>query len=302
MNGESVTPDGNQMAIRPAIKKLTDHYNSLKGDAFAEFKLNLDLGSYPEVMDDNFLEAARKIRGAIVNMPMKHLGFSQFGEHYSLIRKAETGRLTKVSLYDLIMGAGYFEIREELYEVLLELGPIIVGEESILSSWASYTERAADRITEAPELDQKEILNILTQSHHDIRDTQEIRKLVRNNKSLNKCVWSGKQLTDHNLHVDHIIPFSVWQNNELWNLLPATNTVNANKSDKIPTPGLITRSGERILETWNIYRENFGDRFLREAFNGLGYKQTDDLDSALEALIFKSEYLIEKRGMPAFEG
>jgi CRISPR/Cas system Type II protein with McrA/HNH and RuvC-like nuclease domain len=200
------------------------------------------------------------------------------------------------------MSAGYFEIHEELYEVLLELGPIIVGEESILSNWATYTERAAGRITEAPDLDQKTILNILTQSHHDIRDTQEIRKLVLQKEGLNRCVWSGNKLTENNMHVDHVIPFSVWQNNELWNLLPATNTINSNKSDKIPTPGLITRSGERILEIWSIYRENFGDRFLREAFNGLGYKQTDDLNSALDALKFKSEYLIEKRGMPAFEG
>lgn len=302
MNGESISPDGKQMAIRPAIKRLTDHYNMLEGDAFSQFKLDLDLGSYPDKLKDDFLEAAKKVRGTIISMPMKHLGFSQFGEHYSLIRKAESGRLTKVSLYNLIMGAGYFEIREELYQVLLELGPIIVGEESILSSWATYTERAADRISEAPDLDQKAILNLLTQSHHDIRDTQEIRRLVLNNEGLQRCVWSGNKLTENNMHVDHVIPYSIWQNNELWNLLPATNSINTNKSDKIPTPDLINRSSERILETWSIYKENFGDRFLKEAFNGLGYNANEELYKALESLIFKSEYLIEKRGMPAFEG
>jgi hypothetical protein len=50
------------------------------------------------------------------------------------------------------------------------------------------------------------------------------------------CVWSGRQLGARNFVVDHANPFSLWGNNDLWNLLPADRTVNGRKSDKSCQP------------------------------------------------------------------
>jgi hypothetical protein len=78
--------------------------------------------------------------------------------------------------------------------------------------------------------------------------------------------------------------------------------VNRKKSDKIPSPDLIDKSGQRIIEMWKGYEIHFTTRFIRDAFNGLGYTQGNNLSNALDSLIFKSTYLIEKRGLPAFDG
>lgn len=303
MNGEAPSPEeGMQMAIRPEMKKLTEHYRDLGSNAFAQFKMDIDLGNIPGFMMGDFLKAAKKIRKTIIKMPMKHLGFSQYEEHYHLMRKGASGRLSRVSLYHLIAGCGTFEIKKDLYEMLLELGPVIVGEESILNSWATYTTRAADLNQNVPDLQHNRILDVLSISHQDIRDTNEIRRLVALKDELSYCVWTGRRLDTGNLHVDHVIPFSVWQNNQLWNLLPASDTANSNKSDKIPSPELIDKCCDRIIHTWSLYDEHFDKRFKADAYTGLGYSGEGELITAVDSLKFKSEYLIKRRGMPAYDG
>ncbi|WP_418156223.1 HNH endonuclease domain-containing protein [Pseudomonas aeruginosa] len=49
-----------------------------------------------------------------------------------------------------------------------------------------------------------------------------------------RCTWSGRPLNQR-FAVDHAIPFSLWANNDLWNLLQVDQQVNANKSDKLPS-------------------------------------------------------------------
>lgn len=54
-----------------------------------------------------------------------------------------------------------------------------------------------------------------------MRHDQVYTKLFRNGHTP-ECVWSGKPITDIALlHVDHMIPFAVWKNNNLRDLLPA---------------------------------------------------------------------------------
>lgn len=298
------TPDGQgtRLAIRDVMEKVTKYYTKLGNNAFEEFNLNLHLGTSDQFHHNDLIDAARKIQRIIINMPMKYLGVSQFGEHYSLVRKVQLGKIEKVTLYDLIYDAGSFEIHEDLYDVLLELGPIIIGSESILESWASFSEKASERNNKIPTVSKHMVLNILSLDPKAIRETNEIRKIFKEDQNLNYCVWTGKKLAPNTFEVDHIIPFSIWHNNDLWNLLPTSTAVNRKKSDKIPSPDLINKSGQRIIEMWKGYEKHFTTRFTRDAFNGLGYIQGNNLSNALDSLIFKSTYLIEKRGLPAFEG
>lgn len=48
------------------------------------------------------------------------------------------------------------------------------------------------------------------------------------------CVWTDQSLTK-GFDVDHAIPFSLWKNNDLWNLFPADPRVNNGKRDR-PMP------------------------------------------------------------------
>ncbi|WP_048145888.1 HNH endonuclease domain-containing protein [Methanoplanus limicola] len=67
------------------------------------------------------------------------------------------------------------------------------------------------------------------------------------------------------MSVDHMIPFSVWKNNDLWNLLPALNSVNSKKSDKIPSPALIEKRSDAITGYWDILHEKYRSGLKRKS-------------------------------------
>ncbi|MBS4218330.1 HNH endonuclease [Bacillus sp. FJAT-49711] len=52
----------------------------------------------------------------------------------------------------------------------------------------------------------------------------------------NKCFYCGKSLSERkgNIHVDHFIPWSFVQSDQIWNLVLACRTCNLAKSDKVP--------------------------------------------------------------------
>jgi hypothetical protein len=71
--------------------------------------------------------------------------------------------------------------------------------------------------------------------------------------------------------VDHAIPFSLWGNNDLWNLLPADKAVNGQKSDKLPTSELLKSSQPQILDCWRLTRDSMPQAFDRQAAHLLGH-------------------------------
>ena len=66
------------------------------------------------------------------------------------------------------------------------------------------------------------------------------------------CVWCGKPILEPDLHVDHVIPFSLWGDNGRPNLMPAHKKENHQKRDKIPSPELIGRCKDRLIRYLNI--------------------------------------------------
>jgi hypothetical protein len=100
-----------------------------------------------------------------------------------------------------------------------------------------------------------------------------------------------------------MIPFSVWKNNNLWNLLPTLESVNGKKRDKIPTPGTIEKRSDAIVTYWNYMHDVYPKRFSREinlALIGSPEKIPGWQNIALERLGEKCEYLIDVRGFDAW--
>ncbi len=54
------------------------------------------------------------------------------------------------------------------------------------------------------------------------------------------CFWCGRRLTAK-VQVDHVIPWSYYANNEIFNLVLSDAACNGNKSDRLVTPDLIER-------------------------------------------------------------
>jgi hypothetical protein len=120
------------------------------------------------------------------------------------------------------------------------------------------------------------------------------------------CVWTGKAIrTPQDLHIDHAIPFSLWKNNQFWNLLPAEKHVNASKSARIHAPALIEARSEVIIENWTILDRAYPHRFRQEIAVSLtgGEAGGNNLyEQGIDHLVEKYEYLIDIRGFDEWKG
>lgn len=65
--------------------------------------------------------------------------------------------------------------------------------------------------------------------------------------------------------MDHAIPFALWGNNDLWNLVPADPKINLSKSDKLPASELLEESKPRIVASWDVLRDRLPEAFDRQA-------------------------------------
>lgn len=120
-----------------------------------------------------------------------------------------------------------------------------------------------------------------------VRDTKLVAKRF-SELSNSPCVWSGSQITQGQLNIDHAIPFAHWPCNHLWNLFPTTKAINSLKSDRIPNPKTLSTSKHRIKDWWRtgfIDHETWSERFWIEANAGLpALKGSEDIDDLFEAM------------------
>lgn len=130
------------------------------------------------------------------------------------------------------------------------------------------------------------------------RETQAARQVFAQTSDL-ACVWTGKRLTVFD--VDHVLPYSLWHNNDLWNLLPAAPAVNAKKRDRIPTRALLAASQARIFRYWDVLQAQFPQRFGREAERLLGTQHRGHAE-LLGAVSEAAETTALQRGVERFEG
>ncbi len=137
-------------------------------------------------------------------------------------------------------------------------------EDSIIVRWARLT----DEINRTA--NPGRYLALLMASPQDERDTSEVRQALSNSHNL-QCVWTGKPLR-RDYAIDHVIPYAVWGNNDLWNLLPALPQVNLAKSDALPARPLLIKRKDVIIDYWQRYAQisEFQPRFaiqIRRALN-----------------------------------
>jgi SAM-dependent methyltransferase len=129
-------------------------------------------------------------------------------------------------------------------------------------------------------------LDLITKSvQKDERDTYPVRKMLKGRRI--SCVWTGKEIVDYD--VDHVIPWSLWRNNDLWNLLPADPKVNNAKRDRIPTPKLIAKNIHAFRKYWEIYEESFPELFQKQIQKALGVdgKSEREIIEAMEQTLIR---------------
>ena len=117
------------------------------------------------------------------------------------------------------------------------------------------------------------------------------------------CVWTERRLADE-FDVDHAIPFVLWRNNDLWNLLPAARTVNNQKRDRLPTRSLVLARKPLIIDYWTCMRKAHPERFAFEIEKlvGAGQGASGNWENRLfNAVAEAVEFTALQRGVERWE-
>lgn len=90
------------------------------------------------------------------------------------------------------------------------------------------------------------------------------------------CIYTGKEIRIGNYAVDHFMPWSFVAHDQLWNLVPADNSINSSKSDKLPPlDRYLQKMAEEHRKAIKIYLEAGKKESALDDFSSLGYTPRD---------------------------
>jgi hypothetical protein len=289
------------LAFGIQFKEVIKQYNKIGG--FSAFYNDLKNKGIPNHLHFEFISLAKKIKDTIMGMPMKHIGYSLNNGHYSIFQKETVPTIKTIKEIDLevlIKNFGTFSIPIEYYEAFQILGSFISGQDSILFKWAEFSVKASKE-----NLSFEKAINYVLKSPVTEREASESKRIFTSllKKEGNVfCVWSGNSIEKY--EVDHVIPFSIWKNNDFWNLLPSDKKTNNHKRDKIPSISLIENRKDLIIQYWELLNKNQSERFQKEiqvALLGNNSKNNWKV-KAFEHLKSSCNYLINGRGFTEWNG
>jgi len=289
INGEA------KLAFELQYKDLIKRYEVLGG--FSVFYNDLKNKGIPAELADDFVALTKKMRQTITTMPMKYIGRSLNEDYYSIFQFETTGRISRPELIDieyLIHSCGSFSIPETYHEAFKIIGSFVSGQDSILFKWAEFSVNASNEKLTVAQVVNEVLKNPVTEREAQV-SIRMFKDMVASEQQV-YCVWTGDEI--RRFDVDHVIPFSVWKNNDLWNLLPSRAVVNNAKRDKIPAPALIETRKDLIIHYWELLNQHQAQRFQKELRIALlGNKAAENWQStAIEQLKNSCAYLINKRG------
>ena len=284
-----------KLAFQDKFLPIINYYNTYGG--LSAFYYDLRVKGISEEVNSEFYELVKELRRNIVINPMKFIGKSINKSEYSIYNYQNNGSLRKAEIQNsnwLIRSCGTFSIPIKYFDAFKILGSFISGSDNVLFKWAEFSVNASGK-----KLNSEKILSEILKSpitERDVLCSKQLYKNILKESGTVSCVWTGYKLIKYD--IDHIIPFSIWKNNDLWNLLPAKAIVNSNKRDKIPSSELITKRKDAIIHYWEIIKNNEEQRFLEELqITLLGNNQPNNWQNiAFEQLLNTSKYLIETRG------
>lgn len=92
--------------------------------------------------------------------------------------------------------------------------------EAVILRWGELSAR----LGKAQAVGISEVVEPLLATPNIERETDQARKVYSDQQNM-ECVWTGKSLS-RGFEVNHVIPYSLWRNNQQRNLLPAAKDAN----------------------------------------------------------------------------
>ncbi len=250
LNGER--PDaGKPIKFRKHLQELVQCY--AKAGGYSGFRIERNKGFLPTDIQKLLRALMADIEDAIIKGPVVFSG----------------GALITGRVFGYDSKTRQVLIPNDLWIELSHLGYWV--SQAVILQWAEKTTKLGEGIEVAT------VVNLLLDKE-DERTTIEARKLFSGLDRL-ECVWTGSTLRE-SFDVDHVIPFDLWHNNDVWNLLPASKTANSKKSNKLPSTEILRSRKDCILGYWELLRGKNSQRFDREA-ETLLVMPTDNWQNAL---------------------
>lgn len=88
-----------------------------------------------------------------------------------------------------------------------------------------------------------------------------------------KCIFSNRKLHLNNFHIDHYICWNYLGHDEIWNLIPITEEINMQKSDKIPKHEFIKKFIS--LKKYSLENVDLNDNYVEAHQNFVGSSISD---------------------------
>lgn len=289
------------LAIARFIEPIVKFYEC-NGGLSALFQ-DLRKNGVPAIKHNDFWALCKKLNEVITTMPMQYIGQSVHKTHYSIFKFNSPKRISKptnITSLSLIQAFGEFSIPEDYFDVFEFMGGFISGSNSIIFKWADFS------VNQINGVNYETIVNELTTTpvlQRNVLYSKNFYDKLFESQGYLECVWSGQKFTkatDNN--IDHVIPFAIWHNNDLWNLLPTHKKTNKEKSDKIPTAAHIMSRKDIIIHYWEMLNREFDKSFLNEMkISILGTGKSDNWEiEGINKLISVSDYLITTRGFEPY--
>lgn len=288
-----IAGESKNLAFENELKELIEYYR-IKG-GFSAFYMDFQRFAFDEKAEMILVNLGKKLAATITSMPMKYFGNSVYNSHYSYFKLEKSVRVRKFnSKLDLILRLGSFSISTDFFEILSVIGSILNGSESIINRWADYSYKASKADISKELILQK--LTVVPTNSRAISISEAFFKERKNSGKL-YCIWSGKRLDEY--HLDHLFPYSIMRNNDLWNVMPASPALNSNKSDKIPSAERIEKANERLGDYWSDLHAKHLELFqsqIKLSMNQEIQNNNFKPHSLIDSMLHHSDYLINVRG------
>ncbi|NCD34553.1 MAG: methyltransferase domain-containing protein [Spartobacteria bacterium] len=230
------------VAFRAPMGDLIAAYRNSGGQA--AFTVQYRDNAIPQQAEQPLRQVTRMIRNTLIDGPIKYSG----GEGSGTFR------------YDRQLQC--ILVPADMWRELALMGNWIV--DATILRWAELTSRISHE-----EIKPSQVIDLLLTVPIPEREVGAAR-LVYDAMDDKVCVWSDKTIRQNQYEVDHAIPFSLWHNNDVWNLLPATKTANNAKRDKLPSRELVFSRKDCIIHYWEQMKDAYEHRFAFETSKFVG--------------------------------
>ena len=257
------------IAFRSKLNDLIKHYQ--KSGGLPGFTVDLHSRRIPKEIRPLLRKLLTKIKQTIIKGPVTYAG----------------GSLPADSLFDYDKEQKLVLIDASVWKEISLMNHWIL--DALILRWSELTSRLSKN-----ELNPSEVIDYLLVSPLPEREVNQARQAYKE-LDIIQCVWSGD--TIRRFDIDHVIPFSFWRNNDLWNLLPARPSINLQKKDKLPEHSLLMQRKDAVVYYWRFLKDFNDIRFSYEAAKLLGREIKENWELPLfSALVEAVEVTVLQRG------